>query len=164
MTVAVVVFPGSNCEHDVVHALHRLEHLQRVVVTGDVEVHPVRHEQRLEIANQPIVVRPAAVRVQRMVPDRDLPGRGRRRKRAFEPRHLLRIAALEMHGIGVEHEQLDGRVAAVGTDGTNEIRLYHMGLSFKPHPQVVLKLDYRNFRPVKGGKSDDLHLGVGVAF
>ena len=49
-------------------------------------------------------------------------------------------------------------------DGTNEIRLYHMGLSFKPHPQVVLKLDYRNFRPVKGGKSDDLHLGVGVAF
>ena len=49
-------------------------------------------------------------------------------------------------------------------DGSKEIRLYHMGLSYKPHPQVVLKMDYRNFRPVKGGKSDDLHFGVGVAF
>jgi hypothetical protein len=49
-------------------------------------------------------------------------------------------------------------------DGTKEIRLYHMGLSFKPHPNVVLKLDYRNFNPVKGEKADDIQLGFGVAF
>ena len=53
---------------------------------------------------------------------------------------------------------------AFSVDGTKEIRLYHAGLSFKPHPNVVLKLDYRNFNPVKGEKADDLQLGFGVAF
>ncbi len=50
------------------------------------------------------------------------------------------------------------------TDGTKEIRLYHTGIGFKPHPNVVLKIDYRNFKPVKGAKSDDLQLGFGVVF
>lgn len=54
--------------------------------------------------------------------------------------------------------------AAFSADGSKEIRLYHAGLSYKPHPNVVLKLDYRNFNPVKGEKADDLQLGFGVAF
>lgn len=49
-------------------------------------------------------------------------------------------------------------------DGSNQIRLYHTGLSFKPHPNVVLKIDYRNFNPTKGEKADDLQIGFGVAF
>jgi len=49
-------------------------------------------------------------------------------------------------------------------DGADEIKLYTTGLQFKPHPNVVLKLDYRNFNPTKGTKADEVQLGFGLAF
>ncbi len=47
----------------------------------------------------------------------------------------------------------------------NDVQLYTVGLDYKPHPQVVLKLEYRNFnagnqRP----RSDEVNLGAGFVF
>lgn len=44
-------------------------------------------------------------------------------------------------------------------------RLFTLGLNYKPHRQVVLKLDYRNYE-VEGPKptADELNLGLGVVF
>lgn len=49
-------------------------------------------------------------------------------------------------------------------DGADEVKLYTTGLQFKPHPNVVLKLDYRNFNRTKGTKADEVELGFGLAF
>ncbi|MDQ3783168.1 MAG: phosphoribosylformylglycinamidine synthase subunit PurQ, partial [Actinomycetota bacterium] len=38
MTVAVVVFPGTNCEHDVVHALRALGGTAELVWHGDSDL------------------------------------------------------------------------------------------------------------------------------
>jgi hypothetical protein len=38
------------------------------------------------------------------------------------------------------------------------------GLSFKPHPNVVLKLEYRKFDPREGEIPDEISLGMGLAF
>jgi hypothetical protein len=43
-------------------------------------------------------------------------------------------------------------------------RLFVPGLSFKPHPNVVLKLDYRNIDDFEGEDADELNVGFGVAF
>jgi len=53
---------------------------------------------------------------------------------------------------------------AFSRNGLYEIKLYNPGLSFKPHPNVVIKLDYRNFNPTKGSKADEVQLGFGLAF
>ncbi|MBW2313486.1 MAG: hypothetical protein JRH10_04770 [Deltaproteobacteria bacterium] len=42
--------------------------------------------------------------------------------------------------------------------------LYNPGLQFYPHPNVVLKLEYRNFDPQEGEKPDEIALGMGFAF
>lgn len=49
-------------------------------------------------------------------------------------------------------------------DRSKDIRAHVVGLQFKPHPQVVLKLDYRNFSPRSGRKADEVQLGMGWAF
>jgi hypothetical protein len=49
-------------------------------------------------------------------------------------------------------------------DGSQRRRLYVPGISFLPHPNVVLKLDYRNIDPLSGEAADELNLGFGVAF
>jgi len=38
------------------------------------------------------------------------------------------------------------------------------GITFKPHPNVVLKLEYRNFNPREGEIPDELSIGMGLAF
>ncbi|MCC6849162.1 MAG: hypothetical protein IT294_11735 [Deltaproteobacteria bacterium] len=47
----------------------------------------------------------------------------------------------------------------------NDVQLYTVGLDYKPHPQVVLKLEYRNFN-AGGGKprADEVNLGAGFVF
>jgi opacity protein-like surface antigen len=42
--------------------------------------------------------------------------------------------------------------------------LYTAGIDFKPTPNVVLKLEYRNFDPRRGDMPDELSLGMGFAF
>jgi hypothetical protein len=47
----------------------------------------------------------------------------------------------------------------------NDVQLYTVGLDYKPHPQVVLKLEYRNFNA--GGnrpRADEFNLGAGFVF
>jgi len=47
----------------------------------------------------------------------------------------------------------------------NDVQLYTVGLSYKPHPQVVLKLDYRNFNTSSAKpRADELNLGAGFIF
>lgn len=49
-------------------------------------------------------------------------------------------------------------------DGSKDIRLITTGLGFKPHPNVVFKLDYRDFDADQGEIADEVQLGFGVAF
>lgn len=49
-------------------------------------------------------------------------------------------------------------------DESKRVRLYTPGITFKPHPNVALKLDYRNFDPADGEQADEVELGFGVAF
>ena len=49
-------------------------------------------------------------------------------------------------------------------DGTKDIRLITPGISFKPHPNVIIKLDYRDFDSDQGEIADEVQLGFGVAF
>lgn len=49
-------------------------------------------------------------------------------------------------------------------DRTKDTTSYTVGLSYKPHPQIVLKLDYRNFELAEGKRPDDLNVGLGFVF
>jgi hypothetical protein len=49
-------------------------------------------------------------------------------------------------------------------DGSKDIRLITSGMSFKPHPNVVFKIDYRDFDADQGEVADEVQLGFGVAF
>jgi len=49
-------------------------------------------------------------------------------------------------------------------DKTKEFDLYTLGVSYKPHPQVVFKLDYRNFVQRQGNRPDEINLGLGFVF
>ncbi len=42
--------------------------------------------------------------------------------------------------------------------------LYNPGIQFYPHPNVVLKLEYRNFDPHAGERPDEVAVGMGLAF
>jgi hypothetical protein len=42
--------------------------------------------------------------------------------------------------------------------------LFTPGISFKPHPNVVLKVEYRNFQQREGDRADEIGLGMGFAF
>jgi len=47
----------------------------------------------------------------------------------------------------------------------NDVQLYTVGLSYRPHSQVVLKLDYRNFNTSNAKpKPDEINLGAGFIF
>jgi opacity protein-like surface antigen len=46
----------------------------------------------------------------------------------------------------------------------NRYWVYTPGLQFKPHPNVALKIEYRNFSPRGGERPDEISLGMGFAF
>lgn len=54
--------------------------------------------------------------------------------------------------------------AGLQRNGNAEQRLWTTGVSYKPHPNVVLKVDYRNFSPVKGSRPHEVNFGIGLAF
>ncbi len=67
----------------------------------------------------------------------------------------------------VRYERFDTQQSVpsgFAADGSKDIRLITPGLSFKPHPNVVFKLDYRNFDADQGDIADEVQLGFGVAF
>lgn len=45
-----------------------------------------------------------------------------------------------------------------------DIELWVAGVNYKPHPQVAIKADYRNFEPQAGTKADEVNLGVAFVF
>jgi hypothetical protein len=54
--------------------------------------------------------------------------------------------------------------AGLSADDTKDFNDYVLGLSYKPHPQVVLKFDYRGFHQEVGRRSNDINLGLGFVF
>jgi hypothetical protein len=54
--------------------------------------------------------------------------------------------------------------AGLARNGSAQQRLWTMGFSYKPHPNVVLKVDYRNFSLVAGKRPHEVNFGVGLAF
>jgi len=54
--------------------------------------------------------------------------------------------------------------AAFSRNSNAEQRLWTLGFSYKPHPNVVLKMDYRNFSPVAGKRPHEVNFGIGLAF
>lgn len=64
-----------------------------------------------------------------------------------------------------EHHDTQWHVpAGLSPDESKDTTLYTVGLSYKPHPQVVLKLDYRAANVAEGERSDDVNLGLGFVF
>lgn len=60
-----------------------------------------------------------------------------------------------------------GPATVGGNFGPNNFfqdRIWTLGLDYKPIPQVVLKLDYRDFNPVSGTKPSSVNLGLGFVF
>jgi hypothetical protein len=49
-------------------------------------------------------------------------------------------------------------------DRSQPRKLFIPGIHFKPHPEVVLKLDYRNIENWEGESSDEISLGLGLVF
>jgi hypothetical protein len=49
-------------------------------------------------------------------------------------------------------------------DENQDFDVYVAGLSYKPIPQVVLKLDYRNFEPQDGKIADEVQASIGFVF
>ena len=66
----------------------------------------------------------------------------------------------------VEYVDTQNRVPSGYIANTrNSYWLFTPGVTFKPHPNVVLKLEYRNFSP-KGSaeRPDEVGIGMGFAF
>lgn len=49
-------------------------------------------------------------------------------------------------------------------DRSRDRKLYTVGLSYKPIPNIVLKMDYRNFDAKDGNVGDEFAVGIGFAF
>ena len=49
-------------------------------------------------------------------------------------------------------------------DKSQQFQVYTVGVSAKPIPNVVLKLDYRNRVARRGQLGDEVNLGIGVVF
>jgi len=67
----------------------------------------------------------------------------------------------------VRYEWFDtqyGMPSGFASDGSKDIRLITPGIDFKPHPNVVFKIDYRDFDADQGEIADEVQLGFGVAF
>jgi hypothetical protein len=65
------------------------------------------------------------------------------------------------------YEQVDTQwhvPAGLVADQTKDFDSYTIGLQYKPHPQVVLKFDYRSFQQERGERPDDIGLGLGFVF
>ena len=46
----------------------------------------------------------------------------------------------------------------------NSYWIFNPGMNFYPHPNVVLKAEYRNFNTRGGTRPDEIALGMGFAF
>lgn len=49
-------------------------------------------------------------------------------------------------------------------NANRQYRIWTPGVSYKPHPNVVLKVDYRNFGTVQGRRANEVNFGIGFVF
>ena len=62
-----------------------------------------------------------------------------------------------------EHYNTQAKMpAGFGADPLNDERVSTVGLSFKLHPQVVLKTDWQNYR--RDNNKDRFNVGIGYMF
>ncbi len=62
-------------------------------------------------------------------------------------------------------EYWDTNAAVAGPrDPSREVFAHVVGLHFKPHPNLVLKADYRNLAAQAGRRADEFQLGLGFVF
>ncbi|MCA9510831.1 MAG: hypothetical protein R3E88_02780 [Myxococcota bacterium] len=69
--------------------------------------------------------------------------------------------------LDTQHHVTANALAAAGAatrDGNRDRALHVVGVSFKPHPQVVLKVDYRSVSAEVGGAADEVQAGIGFVF
>jgi hypothetical protein len=67
----------------------------------------------------------------------------------------------------VRYESLDpnqGAPTGFERDRTRDVELYTAGFTFKPHPQVAIKFDYRTFEVAKGRRANEINTGIGFVF
>jgi hypothetical protein len=67
----------------------------------------------------------------------------------------------------IRFERLDTQAdvpAGFTADGSKDITVINVGLSFKPIPNVVIKLDYRNLDARTGEIADEFNIGFGFIF
>jgi len=67
----------------------------------------------------------------------------------------------------VRYEHFDTNASApsgFARDRTKDTELYTLGLTYKPHPQVAIKFDYRNFELARSERTDEVSLGAGFVF
>ncbi len=65
------------------------------------------------------------------------------------------------------YEYLDTQHRVAGgfrKDQLQDFDLYVVGMSFKPIPQVVIKIDYRDFDAKRGAISDEFEASIGFVF
>jgi hypothetical protein len=65
----------------------------------------------------------------------------------------------------VRYEKFDAQArmpAGFAADPANADKVVTVGMSFKPHPQVVFKADYQKFRD--NAENDRVNLGLGYMF
>jgi hypothetical protein len=62
--------------------------------------------------------------------------------------------------LDTQHDLASG----IARDRTQPRRIFIPGVQFKPHPNVVLKLDYRKVEAWSGQAPDELRLGMGLVF
>ena len=65
------------------------------------------------------------------------------------------------------YEHLDTQHAVASGFTKDLVRDYDLlvvGLSFKPIPQVVIKMDYRDFRAKRGSIADEFQASIGFVF
>ena len=64
-----------------------------------------------------------------------------------------------------EHVDTQNRMpSGFASDRNKRFQVYTTGISLKPIPNVVLKLDYRNLRAQRGKPGDEINVGFGVVF
>jgi hypothetical protein len=49
-------------------------------------------------------------------------------------------------------------------DDNRDRDIYEVGLSYKPIPEVIIKLDYRNLEPKEGELADEVRIGAGFVY
>ncbi len=54
--------------------------------------------------------------------------------------------------------------AGMSANLSRETRIWTPGISYNPHPNVVLKVDYRNFDTVKARRANEVNFGLGFVF